>query len=451
MRLSSRPSRFRCWKCWSTMTPGSTPSPAAIWAMRCFGVAPDAPNAIMWLDIALAPALVPATTAPWRNWSSTASASRVPPIVDDSRSWLPPVRKMPRRVADREGRLLVVRLGPRDRVDRADLGHAELAEDLLVARAGLDAQRRRGRDHDDVRVAPARERGEPAQDDAVADLVLRAADDDDGSLGHDRGALLYAIPGRIPGRADRAVRECPRMADADAPLPPELHPVPGTVRGRGRLVVDLSDVLGTPTRRRAGVYRRAIRREASRLHDHRRVIAIVLLSLTFSLLAAGMIGRGEAAGADARAYWAGRPDLAQRRRPVPPDRPVPAVRLRPVDAAAVRAVGAPAVGRRLGRVARRDDPAAALDRPLGLPAPAAHDRGHRRAPRLPGRGEPRHGQHQPPPDPDAVGRPVHRTTAGRSPVGPRDLDEMGARCSSGSSWRPGPACWGWSGCAWRSC
>ena len=95
------------------------------------------------------------------------------------------------------------------------------------------------------------------------------------------------------------------MADADAPPPPKLHPVPGTVRGRGRLAVDLSDVLGAPTRRRAGVYRRAIRREASRLHDHRRVIAIVLLSLTFSLLAAGMIGRGEAAGADARAYWAG--------------------------------------------------------------------------------------------------------------------------------------------------
>jgi hypothetical protein len=95
------------------------------------------------------------------------------------------------------------------------------------------------------------------------------------------------------------------MADADAPHPPELHPVPGTVRGRGRVVVDLSDLWGTPTRRRAGVYRRAIRREASRLRDHRRVIAIILLSLTFSLLAAGMIGRGEAAGADARAYWAG--------------------------------------------------------------------------------------------------------------------------------------------------
>jgi hypothetical protein len=94
------------------------------------------------------------------------------------------------------------------------------------------------------------------------------------------------------------------MADADAPTP-ELHPVPGTVRGRGRVPVDLSDVLGAPTRRRAGVYRRAIRREISRLRDHRRVIAILLLSFTFSLLAAGMIGRGEAAGADARAYWAG--------------------------------------------------------------------------------------------------------------------------------------------------
>jgi hypothetical protein len=95
------------------------------------------------------------------------------------------------------------------------------------------------------------------------------------------------------------------MADADAPRPPQLHPVPGTVRGRGRRVVDLTDALGTQTRRRAGVYRRAMRREVSRLRDRRRVIAIILLSVTFSLLAAGMIGRGEVAGADARAYWAG--------------------------------------------------------------------------------------------------------------------------------------------------
>jgi Glycosyltransferase family 87 len=92
---------------------------------------------------------------------------------------------------------------------------------------------------------------------------------------------------------------------ADAQPPPELHPVPGTARGRGRIVVDWQQLIDQPTRRRAGVYRRAVRRELSRLRDHQRMIAIVLLSLVFSLLAAGMIGRGEAAGADARAYWAG--------------------------------------------------------------------------------------------------------------------------------------------------
>jgi len=94
-------------------------------------------------------------------------------------------------------------------------------------------------------------------------------------------------------------------AMADAQRPPELHPVPGTARGRGRVVIDWRELIGHPTRRRAGVYRRAIRREISRLRDHRRLLAILLISIVFSLLAAGMIGRGDAAGADARAYWAG--------------------------------------------------------------------------------------------------------------------------------------------------
>jgi hypothetical protein len=53
------------------------------------------------------------------------------------------------------------------------------------------------------------------------------------------------------------------------------------------------------------VFRRALRREASRLSDRRRIVAIVLLSVTFSIVLAALIGRGEAAGADARAYWAG--------------------------------------------------------------------------------------------------------------------------------------------------
>ena len=87
--------------------------------------------------------------------------------------------------------------------------------------------------------------------------------------------------------------------------PPELRPVPGSARGRGRIIVDLSDVVDRATRRRAGVFRRALRREASRIRDPRRIAAILLLSLTFALILSGLIARGEAGGADARAYWAG--------------------------------------------------------------------------------------------------------------------------------------------------
>ncbi|MGZ6339572.1 MAG: glycosyltransferase family 87 protein [Candidatus Limnocylindrales bacterium] len=65
-----------------------------------------------------------------------------------------------------------------------------------------------------------------------------------------------------------------------------------------------ADLIDRPTRRRAGVVRRALRREVSRLRDHRRQVAIVILALLGGLIGAGLIARGEAAGADARAYWA---------------------------------------------------------------------------------------------------------------------------------------------------
>src|SRR2546422_230567 len=79
----------------------------------------------------------------------------------------------------------------------------------------------------------------------------------------------------------------------------------------------------------------------------------------------------------------GRPDLAGRRRPLPPDGPVPPVRLRPVDAAGVRAVGAAPVGCRLVRVAGRDDPRPPLVDPLGVPPAAARDGDPRDPPRVP--------------------------------------------------------------------
>jgi Glycosyltransferase family 87 len=59
-----------------------------------------------------------------------------------------------------------------------------------------------------------------------------------------------------------------------------------------------------PTRRRVGVFRRAIRHETSRIHDPRRLLMMVILGCVGGLVLAGLLARGEAAGADTRAYWA---------------------------------------------------------------------------------------------------------------------------------------------------
>ena len=65
------------------------------------------------------------------------------------------------------------------------------------------------------------------------------------------------------------------------------------------------ELIDRPTRRRAGVWRRALRREVSRLRDPHRLVAIGLFALIGGIFAAGLLARGEAAGADARAYWGG--------------------------------------------------------------------------------------------------------------------------------------------------
>jgi hypothetical protein len=59
-----------------------------------------------------------------------------------------------------------------------------------------------------------------------------------------------------------------------------------------------------PTRRRAGVFRRALRQEVARLRDPRRLALVIALGFVAGLVLAGLLARGEAAGADARAYWA---------------------------------------------------------------------------------------------------------------------------------------------------
>ena len=58
------------------------------------------------------------------------------------------------------------------------------------------------------------------------------------------------------------------------------------------------------TRRHVGVFRRALRREISRLRDRRRLLAMAILISVGGLTAAAIVARGDPAGADARAYWA---------------------------------------------------------------------------------------------------------------------------------------------------
>ena len=87
-------------------------------------------------------------------------------------------------------------------------------------------------------------------------------------------------------------------------MPPGMDSPPRrqTVTNRGDHALSRSgDTIAGPTRRRAGVWRRALRREGSRLRDPGRITAIVLLAIVAGVFAAGLLARGEAAGADARA------------------------------------------------------------------------------------------------------------------------------------------------------
>ena len=58
------------------------------------------------------------------------------------------------------------------------------------------------------------------------------------------------------------------------------------------------------TDRRLAAFGQALAGQAARLHDRRRIAAILILALVFGLIGAGLLARGEEGGADARAYWA---------------------------------------------------------------------------------------------------------------------------------------------------
>jgi hypothetical protein len=93
------------------------------------------------------------------------------------------------------------------------------------------------------------------------------------------------------------------MADRPDAAPPRRTLAAGLGRAAAGFPTDR--LVPRPTRRRAGVFKRALRREVSRLHEPRRIAAIAILIAVAGVAGAGLIGRGELAGADARAYWAG--------------------------------------------------------------------------------------------------------------------------------------------------
>ena len=163
----------------------------------------------------LAPAEVPATTTP-RSWASTiASANGVPQTRAESLSWLPPVMKMP--VARQPG-------GPRARGRRPRPGSRGGPRPPRRHRAGGTARRtprrprararRRSGSPRSGRPAPPLAATKSLQDRALVQLVLGAADDHEGSPGHEREARASALPTAAHG-GDR-VRACSSSRDGSS-------------------------------------------------------------------------------------------------------------------------------------------------------------------------------------------------------------------------------------------
>ncbi len=104
----------------------------------------------------------------------------------------------------------IVGLLARRRVDGRHPTYAQFTEDAPVHVAGHGAQRRGAADHRDARVGAAGQLYEARQDDALADLVLCPANDNDVSRSH---FAEYATRDRRPVVRHRPLRLAPRPYD----------------------------------------------------------------------------------------------------------------------------------------------------------------------------------------------------------------------------------------------
>ena len=129
----------------------------------------------------LAPADVPATTAPRRCASTIASPRGVPQTIGRQLQLVAAGHEDAGRLAhglDQVGVVgLLAALGP----DGHDLAGAQPPEEGVVHLDDLVAERGRGRDQGDAGVGAAAGRDELLEDRALAELVLGPADDQEGS------------------------------------------------------------------------------------------------------------------------------------------------------------------------------------------------------------------------------------------------------------------------------
>ena len=108
------------------------------------------------------------------------------------------------------------------------------------------------------------------------------------------------------------VRNIGRILDAGRPERPGAQIAarsPGSgsrawPRGARMTPMSTASVLTRYRAQQRRTVRRAIRREAVRLRDRRRIAAMAILIVLFAAACAAIWARGDVAGADARAYWA---------------------------------------------------------------------------------------------------------------------------------------------------
>ena len=170
-----------------------------------------------------------------------------------------------------------------------DRGHAHGPEQRVVLRAGLGPARG-GRDHRDPRLRAAGKLDEPAQDGAVAQPLLGAADRDDVSRARRRRSLLPGTrellllslmvrAGLIPGRRGQDNALARRLVSMRHPCVVGLHQREGGAdagdRRRGRRGRPVGRLGAQPRRARARRPRQgAIPNPLSASHDRHRLIRL---------------------------------------------------------------------------------------------------------------------------------------------------------------------------------